>query len=46
MPTRRMVMKATTRVLRLGQARRLTRAAVDGELVELNSHLKWDMPVG
>jgi hypothetical protein len=41
-----MAMKATIRVLRLGQARRLTRAAVDGELVELNSHLKWDMPVG
>ncbi len=39
-------MKATTRVLRLGQARCQTRAAMDGELVELNSHLKWDMPVG
>lgn len=39
-------MKATTRVLRLGQARCLIRAAMDGELVELNSHLKWDMPVG
>ncbi len=39
-------MKTTTRVLRLGQARRLTCALMDGELVELNSHLRWDMPVG
>lgn len=32
-------------LLHLGKARRLTRSVMDGELVELNSHLRWDMPV-
>ena len=33
-----------TRLLRLGRARQLTRATVDGEFLELNSHRRWDMP--
>lgn len=39
-------MKTQTRTLRLGSARRLTRAVLDGEFIELNSALKWDMPIG
>lgn len=39
-------MKAKTRLLRLGAAFHLTRAVMDGEYVELNSHLRWDMPIG
>lgn len=39
-------MKAKSRLLRLGKARCLTRSVMTGELVELNSHLRWDMPAG
>lgn len=31
-------------LIRLGAARCLTRATVDGDFLELNSHRKWDMP--
>lgn len=39
-----MTIPTGTRLLRLGRARRLTRAATDGEFFELNSQRKWDMP--
>ena len=38
-------MTATTRLFRLGQARYLTRSVLDGDMIELNSHLRWDMPL-
>ena len=37
-------MTGNTRLLRLGKARRLTRAVMDGDLVELNADLRWEMP--
>ena len=37
-------MTVNTRLLRLGKARRLTRAVMDGDLVELNADLRWEMP--
>ncbi|WP_263972822.1 MULTISPECIES: hypothetical protein [Brevundimonas] len=39
-----MSIPTATRLLRLGRARRLTRAGHDGEFFELNSPRKWDMP--
>lgn len=39
-------MNIKSHLRRLGKARCLTQAVMDGELVELNSHLRWDMPVG
>ena len=32
------------RILRLGGARRLTRAVDEGDFAELNSHIRWEMP--
>lgn len=34
-----------SRILRLGGARRLTRAVVEGEYAELNSHFRFEMPL-
>lgn len=34
------------RLVRLGAARKLTRAATDGDFVELNPARKYDIPVG
>lgn len=39
-------MTTLKRTVRLGSARRLTKAVLDGEFIELNSALKWDMPIG
>lgn len=41
-----MAMTTKSRLLRLGKARCLTRSVMTGELVELNSHLRWEMPAG
>lgn len=41
-----MTTKSISRLVRLGAARTLTRAATDGEFVELNPARKYDIPVG
>jgi hypothetical protein len=39
-----MTTKTKSRLVRLGCARKLTRAAVDGEFAELNSPERYDIP--
>ena len=39
-----MMVQTESRILRLGDARRLTRAVVEGDYAELNSHFRWEMP--
>lgn len=41
-----MTTKSTSRLVRLGTARALTRAVSDGEYFELNTPLKYDIPAG
>lgn len=41
-----MTTKSTTRFVRLGAARKLTRAVTEGEFVELNGEDRYDIPSG
>lgn len=41
-----MITPSLSRLVRLGAARKLTRATLDGDFVELNSPERYDIPAG